>query len=793
MHHLLALSTLAIGGWILCTSATQADTTWPGLRGPSYDGAVHDAQLFEGEGGELSIGWKRELGSGYSVVAVDSRRLIAAFQAGADDVVAAFDLEHGDELWRQSIGEAYAGHTGSHDGPIATPVLYEGRGYGLGPRGDLYAFDAGNGDEIWKLNLVTDLEVEPPYYGFASSPLVADGVLVVEIGAGEGKAFGGFNPDTGELIWTAGTDTINYQSPIVTVVEGEQHVIALGNKTVTALRPADGEVLWTYEHNGDERDMGGNTIVPLPAGDGRLLLMNTHPTSVMLQITKGDSWEVSELWSSGSMKSSYVQPVYHDGYLYGMNSKIFTCVDASTGETVWRSREAGDGFPSVVGDHLVIMNKPGTLRVAKATPDGYQEVASLEVFADHSWSAPAFANGHLYLRSMGELARIDIGSGTGDVTEAATDWVAATAFGQFLAEVEASDSKAATIDTFLGQQKSFPIIESSGAVHFVYQGEGTDIGIVGDMIGFRREDPMTRVAGTDFFHYSTRLEPNAAVGYGFIIDYEDPVPDPRNDAISDGMFGEVSWFSMPAWRAPEFVNEAETGRRGTLETYEWESKVKEDQQRTASIYLPAGYKSDGDRRYPTIYFFDGGAALEDGRVNNILNNLIGKEMDPVIAVFVITDPEAHGGEFWDPVSYMEMITTELVPAIDEQYRTVAEPWARAAAGAEGGGDAALLGGFMHHQVFGRVGSIWPIVFGPELAQAMPKADEAPLVVYHAWGTYHIRSPHEAWDQVVENRALHRLLRDAGYRPAGGETPEGVGWPIFGRHAGEMLMALFPKR
>ena len=32
------------------TSMAHANTVWPGLRGPSYDGAVHDAQLFEGEG-----------------------------------------------------------------------------------------------------------------------------------------------------------------------------------------------------------------------------------------------------------------------------------------------------------------------------------------------------------------------------------------------------------------------------------------------------------------------------------------------------------------------------------------------------------------------------------------------------------------------------------------------------------------------------------------------------------------------------------------------------------------------
>lgn len=781
---------------LLLTAATvaEANTTWPGLRGPSYDGAVHDARLFGDEGGALAVGWIRDLGSGYSVVSVDGRRLVAAFQAGSEDVVAAFDLEHGDELWRQPIGEAYAGHDGSHDGPIATPVLYEGRVFALSPRGELFAFDAGNGKQVWSRNLIEELEAEMPFYGFSTSPVVAKGILVVAIGAGEGKTFGGFSIDAGELLWTIGTDTIAHQSPIVTIVDGEQQVLAVGKKTIVSLDPATGEAIWTYEHNGDDRAMGGETIVPVPAGENRILLMNNHPESVMLQITKGDTYEIEELWKGGSIKASYVIPVYHEGYLYGMNSKIFTCVDAATGETVWRSREAGDGFPTLVGDHLVIMNKPGTVRVAKASPEGYQEVAALKVFDEHSWSAPAYANGHLYLRSMGKLARIDLTSAAGEAQEDKIDWVAGTEFGRFLARAEAAEDKRAAIDSYLAAQDSFPIIDDSGAVHFVYQGEGQDVGIVGDMIGFRREDPMTRLADTDLFHYSTRLEPDAAVSYGFIIDYAEPIPDPRNDVTTEGLFGEVSWFAMPSWKAPEFVGESEASSQGSLEIYEWESLLRDEPQtRKATIYLPAGYELDQERRYPSLYFFDGGDAIANGSIKNILDNLGGEQVEPVLGIFVHTDPELHGGELWEPSQYVEMIATELVPAIDGKYRTISDPGSRAAVGSNNGGDAAFLAGFVHPELFGRVGSLWPVIFGPELAKIMPRAERQPLVIYHTWGTYHIRSPHEAWDQVVDNRAFFDKLRASGYRPAGGEVPEGVAWPFFDRYAGEMLMALFPVR
>jgi len=786
----LSLSIIALGGFTPTT--VSAANSWPGLRGPSYDGAVHDAQLFDGDTVELIVGWKRTLGAGYSVVTVDGERLVTAFQVDDKDVVAAFDPDTGEERWRYTIGEAHKGHTGSHDGPIATPSLVDGRVYGLGPWGHLFALDANTGGELWARHLVEDLEAEAPYYGFASSPLLAEGVLVVEIGAGEAKTIGGFDPDNGELIWSAGTDSIRYHSPIVATIAGHRQVVAVGNKTVMGLDPRSGAALWTYDHEGDERDMGGNTIVPVPAGENRILLMNTHPTSVMLQITKGevDEYQIAELWSAGSIKSSYVQPVYHEGHLYGMNSKIFTCVDAATGETVWRAREPGDGFPTVVGDHLVIMNKPGTLIVAEASPQGYHEIARLDLFADRSWSAPAYVNGRLYVRSMGELARVNLADGAGEDTAVAS-WITDTEFGRFLADVEHASDKSAVIDAFLEQQGSFPIIENSNIVHFVFRGEANDVGIVGDMIGNRREDPMIQVADTDLFHYSTRLEPDAAVTYGFIVDFADPVADPRNPNPGEGLFGEVSWLTMPAWVAPDILGEAAAERQGRLETVEWESRVREEAQtRTAQVYLPVGYDPDSDRRYPTVYVHRGDSALEEGKMKNTLDHLIGQTVEPLIAVFVIPVGEDPFDDLGDRPTYSEIVATELVPLIDQRYRTIDDPAARASIGTAGGGDAALFNAFHSSETFGRAGSVATILFD-DLEDEIPRADEHPLVVYQTWGTYHIRSPHEAWNAVVENRELWQALRDNGYRPAGGEAPVGFGWVCWHKQTGEMLETLFP--
>jgi len=102
-------------GIALCalTGTVQADIDWPGLRGPNFDGSVRDATLFaSGETG-LTVGWTQAIGSGYSSIAVGNGRAVTMHVGGENDLVSAFNVESGEEIWRYEIGKAYAGHDGS--------------------------------------------------------------------------------------------------------------------------------------------------------------------------------------------------------------------------------------------------------------------------------------------------------------------------------------------------------------------------------------------------------------------------------------------------------------------------------------------------------------------------------------------------------------------------------------------------------------------------------------------------------------------------------------------------------
>src|SRR2546428_210720 len=93
---------------------------------------------------------------------------------------------------------------------------------------------------------------------------------------------------------------------------------------------------------------------------------------------------------------------------------------------------------------------------------------------------------------------------------------------------------------------------------------------------------------------------------------------------------------------------------------------------------PASLRSgDGAaQRFPTLYVHDGGEYLTRARLATVLDNLLhSREIPPLIAVMV--DPVDRAREYWANEDYGRFTEEELLPYIDEHYRTLAQREARA--------------------------------------------------------------------------------------------------------------------
>ncbi len=788
---LVVIGSLLTAGLIY--SSDSGDNDWPRWRGSNMDGKALQSDIFK-EGYGLKINWKKQLGSSYSSISIADGRAVTMFSDSTFDYVVALDVDNGNELWRFKLDSTYKGHDGSHDGQISTPTIDGGKIYVYAVKGHLLALDARTGKKLWSHDVKSEIKPLEPIYGFGSSPIVVGDVLICQVGDPKTHTICGFDKNSGKLLWSAAADTINYQSPISMTLLGEEQVIGVGDHKIFGVKPADGEILWEYRHNG--REDGYNPVV---VSDSEIFVSHSGRESALLKFSKSDGkYQVEEVWKNRNIRGSYNTSVYHDGYIYGYSGRFLTCVDAKTGETAWKSRQPGDGFTIIVDGHLVILTKQGNMHVVKASPVGYEEVASLKVFDGLTWTPASFANGKIYARSLMEIASIDVASVAqliADETRQRVRGVIANSdFAVFVKKVENASDKKAAIDKFMETQKQFPVIEKGNLVHIVYRGEVKDLAIGGDLMNAGEEHPMNRVADTDLYYYSAKLEPDAVIAYQIVKDFDTRTSDPLNEHKATSFNGENAVLYMPKADAADHLKDPVGMTRGKIDTFHFESKIMEN-SRKVEVYLPPGYSEIGDKRYPTVYVNYGQQAKDWGKMPNTLDNLIGgKRIVPVITVFIHLSQFGFGeisGQ--QRQKYIQMIAEEFVPHIDKTYRTQTMPESRLFMGGSSGGYNAVLTAFNYPGIFGKLAGQSMNIDNPrdkELTDLVSNSEKLPVEFYLHWGRYDIRNAN-GLDRAGVNRKFAKMLKEKGYVVHGGEFNEGYAYPSWRTRTDDILLAFFP--
>jgi predicted alpha/beta superfamily hydrolase len=121
------------------------------------------------------------------------------------------------------------------------------------------------------------------------------------------------------------------------------------------------------------------------------------------------------------------------------------------------------------------------------------------------------------------------------------------------------------------------------------------------------------------------------------------------------------------------------------------------------VWTPPNYSQTADKRYPVIYFLHGAggneAADSAGFSSWAEKAIADGSLPPVLCVFPNGGMSGYRGEVED------MIIEELIPTIDKDYRTIAQPHARALAGFSMGGAGSVYLSIMHPQLFCAAGSM----------------------------------------------------------------------------------------
>jgi enterochelin esterase-like enzyme/outer membrane protein assembly factor BamB len=763
----------------LCLAADDAPD-WPHWSGPKLDlTAPSTGGFFTGDF-SLGVLWSIPLGSGYPGLVVVDERVVAAFSDGASDFFAAFDAATGDELWRYRIAETYKGHDQNEDGPRSTPTIHDGVVYGLGPWGHLVALRLADGDELWSRHVVEDLGAKAPFAGFATAPAVIDGVLVVQTGGPDGHSVSGLDPATGELLWSVQDDFVMYQSPVAVQVGGEDLVFAVTNERVLGLRPRNGELLWQLPHELSQDEYHGISQPVLV--DSASVLVNGMTETALFRVAGTEAGHrVTEVWRTRALGRSYSPSVPYGKNIYGYGGRFLTCVDAASGETVWRSRPPGEGNLILVDGHLVIFLRTGEVVVAEATPAGFREKARAQALEYGFLTRPSFATDRIFIRNLRHLASLGVRAAEGAAALDEPELLGR--LGEFVRTLQIVEDKDRLVDKFMAEQADVPLIEGD-LVHFFYRGEVEELGIGGSL--FPAETPMHRVEGTDFYFRSVTVEPGARFEYYYSV-FGEIRPDPLNPRKSTAWGPEMSVVTSRGWQEPAHLREPE-GPRGHFGTLTWESELL-GYGREVQVYLPPGYEED-KTRYGLLVVHTGDQALKHGLMDRTLDNLIGRTVAPLVVAFV---PQVQFGEGNSEIAeYSRALAEELIPLLEARYRTIGQTESRGVMGAGAGAIISIYSAFERPGVFGKVAlqSLFMLDLRDDVPVLIERSAEQDLDLYVEWSRLDFKDEPRR-DARAESQEIVAALEKKGHRPVTLEVADGTGWGGWRLRTDRILEILFP--
>ena len=342
--------------------------------------------------------WRRPIGPGWSSFAVRGNLLYTQEQRGDDEVVACYNVTTGEPVWRhRDAARFWESHAGA--GPRATPTLHDGRVYTFGPTGILNSLDADDGAVVWSRNVASDTGTKVPTWGFASSPVVVDDLVIV---AAAGKLVA-YDLATGDRRWVGQDGGDGYSSPHVSTIGGVAQILLLSEAGATSVAPRDGTPLWEHAWRQGMRivqpalTQAGDVLIGAGDGQGLRRVAVAHGAG---------GWTVEERWTSAGLKPHFNDFVVHEGHAFGFDGSILSCVDLEDGTRKWKGGRYGHGQLVVLPDQdlLLVLSEEGEVALVSAAPNQFTELARFPAIEGKTWNHPVLVRDTLLVRNGQEMA-----------------------------------------------------------------------------------------------------------------------------------------------------------------------------------------------------------------------------------------------------------------------------------------------------------------------------------------------------------------------------------------------------
>lgn len=391
------------------SQAASSDAYWTDFRGPNRDGRYGQTPIRTDwpEGGLPEL-WRQTVGGGYASMTVANGRIFTIEQRRGDEVVAAYDLNTGGELWTHSWPARFEESMGG-PGPRATPTWDAGKVYALGATGEFHVLEEATGKLIWKKNILDEANASNLQWAMAGSPLIVDDKVIVQPG-GRDSSIVAYDKLSGEPVWKSLSDKSSYTSPVVVTLLGRRQILTVTADRMIGLAIEDGSLLWEFPWY---TSGGGNISQPLVVDDEHVFISAGygHGAALVKLAGASDAIRAEEVWKNNNMKCKFNPPVILDGHVYGLDEGILASIDVWTGERDWKGGRYRFGQLLLADGHLIVLTESGEVVLVRATPEGHQELARFQALEGKTWNNPAIANGKLLVRNQTEMACYDLSVG----------------------------------------------------------------------------------------------------------------------------------------------------------------------------------------------------------------------------------------------------------------------------------------------------------------------------------------------------------------------------------------------
>lgn len=414
-----SLITRFCSGWtgvlvVLASSAVAGD--WPTFRGPAGNGVAQEdkAPLHWGPG--KNVRWKASLpGPGNSSPIVSRGRVFVtcAEDEGKKRNLYCFDRWTGEKLWVRTVEFPAVEPTHRSNPYCASTPVADGSNVVVwhGSAGVFcYRFD---GTKVWE----KDLGAVRHDWGYASSPILHRGKVILNFGPGARTFLAALDLKTGELIWKrdepGGLDATDkrmvgsWSTPIVIKADGKDQILCSMPARVIACDPEAGSLLWSCAGLATEKvDM----VYAAPVVSGGIGVVFTGwingPTMGFKLGGSGDVTATNRLWLE-KQPQRIGSGVVVDGRFYIVNAGPGTaqCIECSTGKVLWTERlDGGESWGSVVlaAGRLYVTSRKGVTTVFRSDPEKL-EVLAMNDLDEPSHATPAISYSQIFLRTDAHL------------------------------------------------------------------------------------------------------------------------------------------------------------------------------------------------------------------------------------------------------------------------------------------------------------------------------------------------------------------------------------------------------